>query len=175
MKVVVVLLFVMQLGALHFKLILVQQQNVVMCLTLNPWRRKKRVKEWEINQIFQDVWAPKLPWVEAMLGANGKVNMVNVVFACKLKVERRSWFPNSTTSKNMLGSTMTRLQNQIVMWGNITCLLNHNMQRMSDFSAIGEKTQWLTWLLWGMWLGGKKKVYTICCNFLAFETGLSYD
>jgi hypothetical protein len=29
--------------------------------------------------------------------------------------------------------------------------------------------------LWGMWLGGKKKVYTICCNFLAFETGLSYD
>jgi hypothetical protein len=122
-----------------------------------PTEKKKRVKEWEINQIFQDVWAPKLQWVGAMLGANGKVNMVNVVFAYKLKVERSSWFPNLTTSKNMLGSTITRLQNQIVMWGNITCLLNHNMQRMSDFSAIGEKTQWLTWLLWGMWLGGKKK------------------
>jgi hypothetical protein len=43
-----------------------------------------------------------------------------------------------------------RLQNQITTWGNITCLLNHITQRMSGFSIVGEMTQWLTWLLWGM-------------------------
>jgi hypothetical protein len=34
--------------------------------------KKKRVKEWEINRVFQNVWAMKLPWVEAMFGADGK-------------------------------------------------------------------------------------------------------
>jgi hypothetical protein len=75
-KVVVVLLFVMHPSALHLKLMLVQkilQQNVVMCLTLTPWKTKKKgVKEWEINRVFQNVWAMKLPWVEAMFGADGK-------------------------------------------------------------------------------------------------------
>jgi hypothetical protein len=38
------------------------------------------------------------------------------------------------------------------------------MQKMNSFSAMGEKTQWLTWLLWGMWLGEKKKQ---CIQFVA--------
>jgi hypothetical protein len=48
-KVVVALLFVVHSGALHFKLMLVQQQNVVLCLTLTPWRKKKGGEGWEIN------------------------------------------------------------------------------------------------------------------------------
>ncbi len=40
--VVVVLLFVVHSGALDFKLMLVQQQNLVLCLTLTPWRRKEK-------------------------------------------------------------------------------------------------------------------------------------
>ncbi len=57
-----------------------------------------------------------------------------------LKVKRSFWFSNLTTSKNMLGGASARLQNQIAVWGNITCLLNHNMQRMSGSSIIGENT-----------------------------------
>jgi len=56
----------------------------------------------------------------------------------------------------MLGGASARLQNQIAAWGNITCLLNHNMQKMNNFFVVKQKTQWLTWLLWGMWLGRKK-------------------
>ncbi len=92
-KVVVVLLFVVHSGALHFKLMLVQQQNVVMCLTLTPWRRKKRVREWEINKKIQDVWAEKLPWAEAMLRANGKVNMVKCCVCLQIEGRKKLLVP----------------------------------------------------------------------------------
>jgi hypothetical protein len=85
--------------------------------------KKKKVKEWEINKKIQDVWVAKLPWAEAMLGANGKVNMVKCCVCSQ--IERSFWFPSLIASKNMLRSTITRLQIQIAMWGDITCQLNH--------------------------------------------------
>jgi hypothetical protein len=72
---------------------LVQQQNVVMCLTLTPWRRKKRVREWEINKKIQDVWAEKLPWAEAMLRANGKVNMVKCCVCLQIEGRKKLLVP----------------------------------------------------------------------------------
>jgi len=55
--------------------------------------------------------------------------------------EISSWFPNLTTSKSMLGGENVRLQDLIALWGNITCLWNHNTHKMNDCFAIGEETQ----------------------------------
>jgi hypothetical protein len=38
-------------------------------------QKQCRKKEWELNQIFQEVWVIKLAWVEAMVGCDGKLNM----------------------------------------------------------------------------------------------------
>ncbi len=37
---------------------------------------KKQKKAYELNMHFQDIWAVKLPWVELVLGSNGKVVQV---------------------------------------------------------------------------------------------------
>ncbi len=39
-------------------------------------KKKKRLKEWESNWVFKDIWAIKLLQVEVVVGSNGKVNMV---------------------------------------------------------------------------------------------------
>jgi len=38
--------------------------------------KEKRLREWKINFIFQDVWAIMISWVEVVVGSNRKVNMV---------------------------------------------------------------------------------------------------
>jgi hypothetical protein len=48
---------------------------------------RKRKKGYELNRHFQDSWAAKLPWAEAVMGIDGKVSQVR----CKVCsfVERR--------------------------------------------------------------------------------------
>ncbi len=41
-----------------------------------PKPKKPRKAQWEFNIVFQDVQVDTLPWVEAMLGVNGKMMMV---------------------------------------------------------------------------------------------------
>jgi hypothetical protein len=77
---------------------------------------------------------------EVVLGADGKVNMVRCHVCLKIKDKEKLLVPNLKTSKGMLGGVNVRLQNQTATWGNITCLLNHDMQRMSGSFVVGEKT-----------------------------------
>jgi hypothetical protein len=51
------------------------------------------VKEWEINKKIQDVWVAKLPWAEAMLGANGKVNMVKCCVSSQIESRKQLLVP----------------------------------------------------------------------------------
>jgi hypothetical protein len=37
---------------------------------------KRKLREWEINFIFPDVWAILISWVEVVVGFDGKMNMV---------------------------------------------------------------------------------------------------
>lgn len=56
------------------------------------------------------------------------------------------------------------------MWGCIIRLWNYNMQKMGDCFKTREKTQWQTWLLWGMQLErGKWFKKIVCCNVLVVE------
>jgi len=41
----------------------------------NPSKKKKKRWEWEINQVFLNVWIAKLPWVKTMVGFNGKMHI----------------------------------------------------------------------------------------------------
>jgi hypothetical protein len=176
MKVVVVLLFVVHLGALHFKLMLVQQQNVLMCLTLNPWRRRKKVKEWEINQIFQDVWVTKLPWAEAMLGENGKVNMVKCCFCLQIKSRKKFMIPKFDNLKKHIGRHNYKVTKPNCNVGqyhmsiksqhakNERLFYNRGKDTITDMVVVGDV------------VGRKKRKFIqFCCNFLAFETRSSYD
>jgi hypothetical protein len=38
--------------------------------------KKKRKVEWELNWTYQDIWVAKFPWVELVVGLDGKVKMV---------------------------------------------------------------------------------------------------
>jgi hypothetical protein len=58
-------------------------------LNINPIK-KKWEREWEINRVFQDVWATKLPWAKVMLRADEKMNMVKC-YVC-LQIEGRDKF-----------------------------------------------------------------------------------
>jgi hypothetical protein len=42
--------------------------------------KKRRKKECELNWVFQEVWVAKLPWVEVVVGCDGKFNMA----CCKI-------------------------------------------------------------------------------------------
>lgn len=47
---------------------------------------------------------------------------------------------------------------------------------MGDCFKIREKTQWQTWLLWGMWLErGKWFLKIVCCNVLVVEIKSFFD
>ncbi len=41
-----------------------------------PKTKKARTAEWELNKVFQNIWTTKLPWLEAVMGPNGKLFMV---------------------------------------------------------------------------------------------------
>jgi hypothetical protein len=82
--------------------------------------------------------------------------------------ERSSWFSNLTTSKSMLGGQNARLQDLIALWGNITCLWNHNTQKNEQlFCNKGKKTIVIIVAL-GVWLERRKeKIYNLlqCFGF----------
>jgi len=91
-----------------------------------------------------------------VLRANGKVNMVKCCVCLQIEGRDKFLVPKFDSLQKHVGKHISaRLQNQITTCGNITCLLNHNMQRMSNSFTMGEKTQWLTWLLWGCGWGEK--------------------
>jgi hypothetical protein len=70
---------------------------------LTPWRRKKRVKEWEINRIFQDVWAAKLPWAKVILGANGKMNSVMCRVCSQIEGRKKLLVPKFDNLQKYVG------------------------------------------------------------------------
>ncbi len=51
---------------------------------LKPTQKKCKKREWELNWVFQKVWITKLPWVEAMVGCDGKLNMVHYKICSEL-------------------------------------------------------------------------------------------
>jgi hypothetical protein len=53
----------------------VQVLNLIFALPLHELMRK-RTKGYKLNQHFQDSWAAKLPWVEAIMDVNGKILQV---------------------------------------------------------------------------------------------------
>lgn len=114
--------------------------------------------EWEINWVFQDVWATNLSWVEVMVGSNGTVNMMRCVFEHLLKGKTNSWFLNLTTFRSMLKSLNARLQHLIALWGCITCLC-----------LITTCKKWTTILQQGKRLNCKHGCYggcgSLCCLF----------
>ncbi len=41
----------------------------------NPPNKKIKRWEWEIKLMFSNVWIAKFPWVETMVGFNGKIHI----------------------------------------------------------------------------------------------------
>jgi hypothetical protein len=39
-------------------------------------KKKKRLKEWESNWVYKDIWAIKLLCAEVVVDSNGRMNMV---------------------------------------------------------------------------------------------------
>lgn len=60
----------------------------VVDLIKNLPLKKNWKKVWEFNKVFQDVWAIKLPWVEVVIGPNGKMTQVKYII-CN-QVEKRN-------------------------------------------------------------------------------------
>jgi hypothetical protein len=56
-------------------------------VNLTKKEKKKKLKEWEVNEIFEDNKATKLPWADAMVGSNGKCIWLSVKCVHKLKRE----------------------------------------------------------------------------------------
>jgi hypothetical protein len=46
---------------------------------------KTKQKVYELNKVFQDVWNVKLPWVNSMVDAHGKVHPVRCKVCTKIK------------------------------------------------------------------------------------------
>jgi hypothetical protein len=49
--------------------------------------KKRKLREWEVNEIFEDNKATKLPWAKAMVGSNGNCIWLSVKCVHKLKGE----------------------------------------------------------------------------------------
>lgn len=47
----------------------------IVRVKINAPKKKKKMCEWEINQVFSNVWIAKLPWAETMVGFNGKIHI----------------------------------------------------------------------------------------------------
>ncbi len=60
----------------------------VVDLTQNLPPKKIWKKVWEFNKVFQDVWAIKLPWAEAIIGPNGKMTQVRYTI-CNQEEKRK--------------------------------------------------------------------------------------
>jgi hypothetical protein len=50
-------------------------------------------KEWELNRVFQEVGDIKLPWVEVVVGWDGKLNMVHCKICSELDGKENLLFP----------------------------------------------------------------------------------
>jgi hypothetical protein len=56
-----------------------------------PKPKKAMKAKRELNRVFQDIWATKLPWVEAMIHPNGKLSMVKCK-VCNFVEKRKKLF-----------------------------------------------------------------------------------
>jgi hypothetical protein len=76
-----------------------------------PNKLKKRAKKskWELNKIYQDKWATRFSWFEAICGKDGKMNMVR----CKIY--------NDIKGKDKL--LVSKLDSLIKHFGLRTCTL----------------------------------------------------
>jgi hypothetical protein len=42
----------------------------------NLVNQKKRASKWELNRVYQDKWATRFSWFEAICGKDGKMKMI---------------------------------------------------------------------------------------------------
>jgi hypothetical protein len=68
-----------------------------------PKPKKDKKVEWKLNKMFQDIWVTKLPWVEAMMGFNGKLSMVKCK-VCSFVEIRSCLFRSLMAYRNMLSN-----------------------------------------------------------------------
>jgi hypothetical protein len=68
----------------------VSSSNIVVGVEepIVPKPKKAKKVEWEFNRMFQNIWVANLPWVEVVMGLNGKLSMVK----CKVcnSVDKRN-------------------------------------------------------------------------------------
>jgi hypothetical protein len=102
-------------------------------------QKKCKKREWELNRVFQEVWVAKLPWAEAMVGCDGKFNMV-----CYKICNEFNGNENLLICRSMEVGRSARLDS---LWGNILCLLTINMPRMNICGLVGVKILLLKWWL----------------------------
>lgn len=61
----------------------------VVDFTQNLPPKKIWKKVWELNHVFQDVWAIKLPWVEAAIGPDGKMTQVRYIICSQVEKKKK--------------------------------------------------------------------------------------
>ncbi len=76
--------------------------------------KKPRKAQWELNQVFQNVWAIKLPWAKVVMGPIGKMSMVRCKVSTFVEKEKNCLSPNLIACKTMLGDTSPLLQGSSV-------------------------------------------------------------
>jgi hypothetical protein len=87
------------------------------------------------------VWATKLPWAKAMVGCDGKLEMVHYKICNEFDGRKKI-----LGHKSMEGGS-ARLHALDSLWGNILCLLIVNMLRMNICGLLRVKIILLKWWL----------------------------
>jgi hypothetical protein len=133
-------------------------------------RRKRR--EYERSRVYQDIWAAKLPWVESVVGDDGKVHQVRCLVCTKIEGRNKLFVPKLDTLWKHGGRCKAHtdipgvaMKREFYMALDCTHFKNEVL-----FLARGQDTV-LEQIIAGTTLERKKKLVQFACVFILLRDG----
>jgi hypothetical protein len=104
----------------------------------NP-KTKCKKKKWELNSIFQEMWAAKLSWVEAMVWCDRKLIMVCCKMCSEIEGREKNLVPKFHSVQKHVGRQKCKVACPSVLWVKNPCQQKTNMKKMSVHGLVRVK------------------------------------
>jgi hypothetical protein len=77
------------------------------------------------------MWVAKLPWVEAVVGCDGKLTMVRCKVYGEIERHEKILVLKFDSLQKHVSRCKCKLHGLVVLWDNTSCQLRANMQKMN--------------------------------------------
>jgi hypothetical protein len=102
---------------------------------------RKRRREYDLNRHFQDHWAAKMPWAEAIIGASGQVTQVHCKICSEVEQREKLLVPKIDSFYKHTGRRRVLADIGKVRHGEYYYLSTNPTLRTKEYSMLREETR----------------------------------